>query len=211
MIRTMTLAACMLFGLAACDQTGEPEPTDGAAGGAVDAAAEGDGPGLALAQAQVEAIKAQVASDTENCAMPEGSERWNQVIDLGGGVGAVVMQCSAGMPDMWNQLFIVQEGGGHHMAVPLFQYDIQGDGEWRAEFAQPNLEWDPANRTFFSGINGDDGCGSTTTWRWDEAEQHVAMVRATVQDCEGVTDEASLPEPRTIWPTTPPTPEPGTV
>lgn len=207
----LILTASLALAVVACGETGDAGVDAAETPATTETTAASDGAGLTLAQAQVTAVEALVASDTENCEMQDGVEREHEVVDLGDGVGAVIMECSRGMPDQWKQLFIIEEGGGHHMAVPLFQYDIQGDGEWRAEFAQPNLRWDAASRTFVSAIQGGDGCGSTTTWRWDAAEQRVAMLNATVQDCEGVTDEASLPEPRTIWPTTPPTSEPGTV
>ena len=164
-MRTILIATFAAFALAGCEAGGE-----GAVGEAP-AAQPGapDGSGLALAEAQREGFIAHVAQNTADCELPAGVERASEVIDLAPNVGAVIVQCSAGMRDTWSQLFIAEpaEEGGHPMAVPLTQYDIQGDGEWRAEFASPNLSWDAERREFVSTIaQAATACGTTTRWRW---------------------------------------------
>ena len=183
------------------EQAAEP-PADAPA-----ASESADVSGLALAQAAVSDVLAVVEADTENCTLPEGREREAQANDLGGGVGAVLADCSAGMRDVWRQLYLVREGGGEPERVPLVQYNIQGDGQWRAEFAQPELTWIAEDQTFHSATHDVRGCGVATTWRWDAAAGRIALVEQTEHDCD-VAEGEDLPEPRVIWPTNPPTPEP---
>ena len=209
MIRTI-LAAGLLLGLAACDR-GAPVASEAPAASETTVVETTDTSGLALAEAQLPGMVAVVAQDEDNCQLPEGVERQSRAIDLGGGVGAVIVQCSQGMPDTWYQLFIAEEGGGHPARVPLIQYDIEGDGEWHAETATPNLEWIPSEQVFISSIaERMTGCGTAAKWRYDPEEGRVRLVEQTVQDCDRA-DGENLPEPRIIWPTSPPTPEPGPV
>ena len=206
----------LLLGLAAMALTTCGPATEPAADEPAAAPADAVGPngtGLALAEAQREGFIAHVAQDTENCELPDGVERASEVVDLAPDVGAVIVQCSMGMRDSWSQLFIAEptKEGGHPMAVPLTQYDIQGDGEWRAEFASPNLSWDAERREFVSSIaQAATACGTTTRWRWDGEARRIALVEQTTMDCEGLGPDDPRPEPRVVWPTTPPTPEPGT-
>lgn len=205
-VLALALAACQPAGSAATD-AGADAPVE-----ARDAAAV-DGSGLAAAEAQREGFILYVDQNTDDCELPEGRERATELVDLGGGVGAVIVQCSMGMRDTWNQLFIAYPGDelGHPMAVPLTRYDIQGDGEWRAEFASPNLTWDSDRREFVSSIaQAATGCGTSTRWRWDGEAQRVAMVEQTTMDCDGLGPDEPRPEPRVVWPTDPATPEPGT-
>lgn len=196
MSKLIIAAACL--GLVACqpEQPSEP-PADAPLAAS----------GLALAEQSVPGIIAAVEADTEHCTLPDGRERQAQPIDLGDGVGAVLVDCSAGMRDVWRRLYLVREGGGEPERVPLVQYDVQGDGQWRAEFAQSELSWNSADQTFSSSTHDVRGCGVATTWRWDAAARRIALVEQTAQDCD-VEEGESLPESRVIWPTNPPTPEP---
>lgn len=209
---TMAATALALVGCDATDETPDASPPPGDAADAADAGAP-DGSGLAAAEDQREMFIAYVAQDTEQCSLPEGVERETELIDLAPNVGAVIVQCSQGMRDTWSQLFIAEPGDetGHPMAVPLTQYDIQGDGQWRAEFASPNLAWDAERREFVSSIaQAATGCGTSTRWRWDGEARRVAMVEQTTMDCDGLGPDDPRPEPRVVWPTDPATPEPGT-
>lgn len=209
-MRRLISGLAAALSLAACDSAEAPEQADQAVD---DGGGEPNGSGLALAEAQREGFVAYVAQNTQDCLLPDDVERASQAIDLAPGVGAVIVQCSQGMRDIWSQLFIAEsvEEGGHPMAVPLYQYDIQGDGEWRAEFASPNLSWDADRREFVSSVaQAATACGTTTRWRWDPTGRRVALVEQTTMDCEGLGPDDPRPEPRVVWPTNPPTPEPGT-
>lgn len=200
LIRATFVAAVMAAGLAACDQGVDPAkttpPPEGSSAAAVDSS------GGALALAERDAVIAQVAQDTEDCGLPEGVTRQSETADLGGGDGAVIVTCMVGMPDRWTQLYIVEEGGGQHMATPLLGYDISGDGQWHLETETPNLEWLPEQRVFQSIIENN-GCGNTTQWRWNG--EAVELVRTTVtSDCT----EGRPGSSRVIWPTDPATPKP---
>lgn len=208
-MRTILMGAFAALVLTGCEPMENTQETEAPA---TDPGAP-DGSGLALAEAQREGFIAHVAMNTTDCELPEGVERASEVIDIAPNVGAVIVQCSAGMRDTWSQLFIAEpsEEGGHPMAVPLTQYDIQGDGEWRAEFASPNLTWDAGRREFVSSIaQAATACGTTTRWRWDSEAHRVAMVEQTTMDCEGLGPDDPRPEPRIVWPTEPATLEPGT-
>lgn len=208
-MRAILTGAFAALVLTACEPAENAQETESPA---ADSTAP-DGSGLALAEAQREGFIAHVAQDTINCELPEGVERASEVIDVAPNVGAVIVQCSQGMRDAWSQLFIAEpaEEGGHPMAVPLTQYDIQGEGEWRAEFASPNLTWDAERREFVSAIaQAATACGTTTRWRWDADAHRVALVEQTTMDCEGLSPDDPRPEPRVVWPTDPATPEPGT-
>lgn len=165
--------------------------------------------GKAAPAADVETIKAQALAmvvANPDCTLMEGVERPVETIDLGGGAVGVIVGCSAGMVDMWSYLYVSRDGAAPAL-TPLIQYDIQGDGNWRAGDTTPNLSWDAEARQFASGIaHQASGCSNGARWRWDGAR--IALVQQTIGDCEGVMDGGDLPEPRTIWPTTPATPEP---
>ena len=208
LIRTTLAAACLAVGLSACENSVEPaEADESPPAAAAEEASAGMGAGAAIAEAEREAVIMHVAMDTEECFLPEGAERETEIVDLGDGVGAVIVTCSTGNRDVWNRLYIVQEGGGHHMAVPLIQYDIRGDGEWRRESTSPNLTWLPDERVFHASHSDVGGCGGSTRWRWDG--QEVALVQQTVTEgCEGLGPNDQIPDPRIVWPTDPETPEP---
>ena len=199
--RTVILAAGLTLALAACAQASDAandEPTT-------------DDAGLALAEAEREAVIAHVSTDTERCSLPEGVERETELVDLGDGVGAVIVTCAVGNRDAWNKVYVVREGGGHLMAAPLLTYDIQGDGQWRADDAAPNVTWLEDQGVFHASWRDVRGCGGATRWRWNADEGRLMLAEHSVQDCEGVEDGQELPDPRIIWPTDPATPEPQAV
>lgn len=198
-MRIAAAAAALSLGIAGCQPA--PVETEGPAAAAPPAAA----PAAADRRAQVAAVVALTAQDLENCTLPERVEREARAIDLGDGTAAVIVTCSVGMRDAWSRLYLIRPGQAPER-VPLVQYDIQGDGLWRAEFAAPNLEWLPDERLFAASIRGARGCGSATRWRWDG--RRVALVEQTVQDCD-LAGEGNLPAPRVVWPTSPATPEPA--
>lgn len=208
LIRTTLAAACLAVGLSACGETAADTPASGEDGmEAMEPTDAATGSGAALAEAQREAVIAHIAQDTEECTMPEGVERETEIVDLGDGVGAVIVTCAVGMPDVWSRLYVVQEGGGHHMAVPLIQYDIRGDGLWRGESTSPNLTWLPEDRVFHASHGGGGGCGGSTRWRWD-GEEIVLVEQTVTEGCETLGANDPIPDPRVIWPTDPATPEP---
>ena len=212
-MRMIGIAAVVAVAVAGCTvSTGSDDAQEPAREAAAPDATQPTG--LDLAEARREAVVAEVAAD-EDCTLMQGVERVSEVIDLGdpnGGVGAVLVTCSAGMPDLWSRLYVVTASNGEAQRVDLVQYDVQGDGQWRAEFATPNLRYDAEMRQFVSSISsGPMPCELATRWRWDPETRRIALVQQTVQDCSNWREGQDLPEARVIWPTTPPTPEPAGV
>lgn len=187
------LPTVLMLGLAAC----QPAEADKSA------------PEPAATPADMEAIKAQAVALTTadpECELPEGRERAVTAVDLGGGDAGVIVACSAGMVDTWSNLYVSNDGAVP-VRAPLIQYDVRGDGQWRNDDTTSELTWDPASQVF-KGVTRSQasGCANGASWRWDGAR--IALVDQWIIDCDARGPDGELPDPKTLWPTTPPTPEP---
>ena len=134
------------------------------------------------------------------------SERLGEAIDLGGGVGGVIVQCMMGLDD-WSRLFIVRPDADPEW-VRLVQYEIDLDSGYVAQDATPRLSWNAEGRVFSSSIHHRaTGCGTAAKWGFDHEADTIRLVEQAILDCDQP-DGEPLPPPRVIWPTNPPTPEP---
>ena len=180
--------------LAACQPAAVEKPVDAAA---------------PVAPADMEAIKAQAVALTvanPDCELQEGRERPVEAVDLGGGDVGVVVGCSAGMVEVWSYLYVSKDGAAP-VRAPLIQYDVRGDGQWRDDDTTAELAWDAEDKVFAGATNSQaTGCANGASWRWDGSR--MVLVRQWIIDCDAKGADGELPDPKTLWPTTPPTPEP---
>jgi hypothetical protein len=186
MRRSMSVltASLMSLGLVACGETATASPAD----------VEG---------LRAQAIAAVVANP--DCELFE-RERQTEVVDLSDGDTGFIVDCSAGMVDVWRYLY-VSDNGGAPVRAGLIQYDVRGDGRWRTDDATSELTWDGGERVFKGVVRHQaSGCASGADWRW--TGDRIALVKQWAMDCSAIGDDGELPEPATVWPTTPATPEP---
>lgn len=191
-----TALTVLALGLAACQPAATGKP-----------AAE---PAAAAPSADLEGIKAQAVALTvanPDCEFQEGRERPAEAVDLGGGDVGVVVGCSAGMVEVWSYLYVSRDGAAP-VRAPLIQYDVRGDGQWRNDDTTAELAWDAEDKVFAGATNSQaSGCANGAKWRWDGAR--IALVEQWIIDCDAKGPDGELPDPRILWPTTPPTPEPA--
>ncbi len=198
-----TAAVALALGLAAC------HPADEKATPTAAAAAEVTATPAAVEPAKIDGLKARAVALTTadtDCTLNDGQERTVQAVDLGGGDVGVIVACSSGMVDTWSYLYVSRDGAAP-VRTPLIQYDVRGDGQWRDDDSTSELSWDPT-KARFSGVTRTQatGCANGASWRW--TGDRIALVEQWIITCDHPGPDGELPDPHTIWPTTPPTPEP---
>lgn len=204
------VAAATVLTLAACQKVAEPAPapTSGAASAEAHAGAA----------AVVERLAAmpgmeRCGEDWPGHAAPAPA---SQVVDLGGGSFAVLMNCQLGADRPITQTVHVQGPDGVLKYQPLLIYNGAGydpDYTWEGTHSAP-LTWDAATSQLVSvyktaampAADGQDAVkASEATIRWRWAGDHFAMVSSTyaVQDAPGAPFVVNA-----TWPGTPPIADP---
>lgn len=205
-MKTISIVALAALALAACQQPAETK-----------APAEAAKVMPAGAAAAVDTVAA--LSVLERCgADASGISRpvLSHVVDLGGGVFAVLMDCQSAAGEQTLQTVHVQGTDGVLKYQPLLIYNGAGyepDYTWEGTQSAP-LTWDATTSQLVSVYKTSaspavDGQGAvkaseaTIRWRW--AGDQFAMVSSTyaVQDAPGGPFVVNA-----TWPTTPPTEDP---
>lgn len=210
-MRTVIVAAAAALALAACQAAESQAPAEAAPGAAATAAAPA-GSEAAVARILAMPLMQRCGSEDPNLPTPTAT----QVIDLSGGVFAVLADCQAPAGEPVPRALFVQGPDGVLKYQPLLIYNGAGyepDYTWEGAQAVP-LIWDAAAAQLVSvyptaarpaedGSDAVKASEATIRWRW--AGDHFAMVSSTytVQDTPGGPFNANG-----AWPTTPPIADP---
>lgn len=209
-MRTVVVAAAAALALSACQAAETKAPAE--AEPAATTAAAPAGSDAAVARILAMPLMQRCGSEDPNLPTPTAT----QVVDLSGGVFAVLADCQAPEGQPVPRALFVQGPDGVLKYQPLLIYNGAGydpDYTWEGAQAVP-LSWDAAASQLVStyptgarpaeeGVEASKASEATIRWRW--AGDHFAMVSSTytVQDTPG-----GPFTPNGVWPTTPPIADP---